>query len=356
MFFLLIFGVPLLVAVGLFGRLIVNHSISETAWHIKLMHWVWGVTHESFGWMCTYAWSVFFTIFLIVPITFFKLLFKAFEAGAPTINEWKDQREHKCAAKKRDYIQTVQSIFMTEFELFKAGDLPYGTGVVFWDYMEIDGDKSYSKLSKRHKIMHDFVNTQIWAHNAAGNNAGGDITTFGQYISKAYHAMREGQTAKEVAKKAKKRERAEALKPVTHVISIWGKRLAKVLVFCLMAVVTYFLVQLVWWLIWLPWLSYLHGFMEVMAWLVVFGTGGLFVITFGPELHNIGCWFERYCIPCEDRRTRIANVLLSGLKYCLLPFIGIWWVLTKFWIFLVAIWNGFILFKEDNCPAIQWKE
>jgi hypothetical protein len=333
MLFVLIFGIPLLIGIGTFGTLVLNHKIKENAWHVQLMSWLWDVGPEDFTWMCPYAWAMFASVTFIVPILIIGALIKLFMLVSGPIYDARRKYEQYCDEKQVTYWKEFAQACEREYEEFlKTQDL--------------SGKKALLRLYKKSQSNNGVPYGLKWQLKEF------DIDYFDILYdiddAKAKIRYDKKYSPEIVAKK-------EKVDKVFNKMKYLGKWIAKAFIVTVMIVVSYWIYLAVVWAIGLNWLVVLHMCMIGLYWLLFIASILFIAIVVGPTIFRLGCGIGKYCIPCEERRASIADFFSICWYAITFPFKGIGYFFIYVGKFFVALWNGFVMFKEENCPAIEWE-
>lgn len=57
------------------------YVLSKSAWHAKMLKWMWNLDPEDFSWMCPYFWICVLSVIVFVPYLFFRYLILPVLAG-----------------------------------------------------------------------------------------------------------------------------------------------------------------------------------------------------------------------------------------------------------------------------------
>lgn len=327
-------------------------KFKKKSWHARLMKFVWGYDPKDFRNMCPYFWlsvvNVICLPLLLVIMVFILLgkgIVKLTQLSQASVDRACDTRIMKWAAKKTENWWKDDDLIMVVGKYIEPDS--YGNdGFYFY------GDEKARKYREFFNALSAEDKKKLWDRYDAR------LAEIKAEAAKAQREQWDRQQHEAEKKRLRDSSRAVRIGKATVVI----KTVFKILVWPILAFIGYLFFLLIvsatkWDYSWIPGMFY--------CLYVVFGTLlglGLLVYSILVFSRWMNCKLQGVCIPCEERRRKIAR----GFKFCFswLRFFGVvrWpfiWVgrfFRSIWRGIVFLWDIMIAFKQNNCPAIEWED
>ena len=317
-------------------------KFKKTAWHVKLMKWIWGFDHTNFYNMCPYFWLSVFNITFIFPILLIKgivfvsnLMIELWCSIDDSIQTICDKKAEKWYEEYKKKLETDPA-FQLEVTRYINSSSYIPTG--FSKKIRQNLGKLYWGLSleKREELLDIFHNYSISQEK----------------VREERRALEEEKRQKENLKKQNKQIKIAAL-------TMRIKTISKYVAILIGLAAIYYSVRGIIWLITLDWSFFFN--VLYFTYLVLGTVVGLILIlrTIVSIIAYISCNYLKYCIPCVDRRRKLL-AFFKYMAYILYPFKWLWYGVRLIGIFIYNIFKTAIEFiiamKQNNCPAIEWED
>ena len=321
-------------------------KFKKTAWHAKLMTFVWGYEPTDFRNMCPYFWLSVVNVVFILPILVIKAFIKLLQVCGTVLHSVSSSIDRACDSKAALWIDAkMDKVFQ---------DTDYADMVINADTYCLPGSKERKLREVWHSIPHDRRVDLINAYklrmierqkNAAKKNEEDQKIRLKNY----------GLKAKKAESKAARIGKATVI--IKKIFNIIKYPLAAGLLYLLYlgvsALIT-FTVQIDY--SWVPRFLYVvYIFVGTILGITMFGIPVVAFISW------MSCRLKGMCMPCEIRKERLMSffrlfIFLKYAVYILYPFIGVWWCMKGIWRGIKTFIELCLAVKKDNCPGLEWKD
>lgn len=302
------------------------YVLNPKAWHMKLMTWIWGFTQYDFNFMCNYFWLSVLNVIIAIPVAIVKLGIFISKKIGKTFGKGFEAFDNYCERREEKWFQDNLERLKKEWELGDKSDLINKLSKYYDSY-----DTRSEMSSKYRKLVDNLPYIEKNILLAISNER------YDKRIEEK-RVKREANYSKEVLRKKK-----------IGKLAIYAKNFIKVLGVIVAGFILYLLYLLIAFLITLNWGKIFEGILAAVVILIAAVLIVLLVHFLIKGISYLVCRYGTYCVPCENRRNKLAkffSIIGSGIAY---PFI-------QFGKGIVFLFEIIVELKENHCPAIEWKQ